>query len=109
MALRVMVRALGISTAVLSAGDTLVFGRAPRALLDTGPGQPRFSTLSLPHCAPYVSRVVGELSVATESARLHWRAGTAAQLASLFTAPGGARRVTLCEGMSVILDEGRIT
>jgi hypothetical protein len=106
MALRVMVRALGTPTAVLCAGDTLVFGRAPRALPDTGPGQPRYSALTLPHCAPHVSRVVGELTVAAETVRLHWRAGTAAQLASLFTAPGGARRVTFSAGMSVTLDEG---
>jgi hypothetical protein len=106
MPLRVTVRAWGVSTTVLTTGETLMLGRAPRAAADTGPGQPRWSTLALPHCASYVSRVVGELSVATESVRLHWRAGPAAQLASLLGAPGGARRVTLCTGMSATLDEG---
>lgn len=101
-----MVRAVGMATAVLSAGDTLVFGRAPRALPDTGPGQPRYSTLALPRCAPHVSRVAGELSVTAYTVRLHWQAGTAAQLASLFDAPGGARRVTFSPGMVVTLDVG---
>ena len=55
-----MVRGPAMPTAVLSPGDTLVFGRAPRALVETGPGQPRYSTLTLPHCAPHVSRVLGE-------------------------------------------------
>jgi hypothetical protein len=106
MALRVMVRGAGLPTAVLIDGDTLVFGRAPGALPDTGPGQPRYGSLTLPQCAPHVSRVLADLAVDRGTARLRWRGGTAAQLASLFAAPGGARRVTLSPGMSVTLDEG---
>jgi hypothetical protein len=102
-----MVRGTTMPTAVLSPGDTLIFGRAPRATVDTGPGRPRYSTFPLPHCAPHVSRVVGELSVSDETVRLHWQATTAGQLASLFDAPGGARRVTVSQGMSVTLDEGQ--
>jgi hypothetical protein len=102
-----MVRGPAMPTAVLSPGDTLVFGRAPRALVETGPGQPRYSTLTLPHCAPHVSRVLGELSVSEQTVRLHWQAVTAGQLASLFDAPGGARRVALSQGISVTLDEGQ--
>jgi hypothetical protein len=102
-----MVRGAAMPTAVLSPGDTAVFGRAPRVLVDTGAGHPRYSTFTLPHCAPHVSRVVGELSVSEQTVRLHWQAATAGQLASLFDAPGGARRVTVSQGMSVTLDEGQ--
>ncbi|CAM4081439.1 hypothetical protein KIPE111705_39600 [Kibdelosporangium persicum] len=68
--------------------------------------QLRYTTLSLPGCAPHVSRLVGEFVVGDEMVRLRWRGSGEAQLSGLFDAPGGARRVTLTQGMSALLDEG---
>lgn len=106
--LRVMVRGAEMSAVVLGSGEKLLVGRAPATgLPDEDPDTAlRYTTLSLPRCAPHVSRVVGELSVAEELVRLRWLGGTGAQLSSLFDAPGGARRVTLAKGMSALLDEG---
>jgi hypothetical protein len=105
--LRVTVRGAGAPTVVLHPGETLVFGRAPQVTSAAAdPAKQHRTTLTLPHCAPHVSRVVGELAVGAEIVRLRWRASTTAHLASLFDAPGGARRVTLAEGMSALLDEG---
>ena len=44
--------------------------------------------------------------VGDEIARLRWLGSSETQVSSLFDAPGGARRVTLAEGMSLLLDEG---
>jgi hypothetical protein len=106
--LRVTLQGTGVPAAVLGSGETLLFGRAPHAVLSTEDPdrQLRCTVLTLSHCAPHVSRLVGELTVGEEMVRLRWRGGTAAQLASLFDAPGGARRVTLSDGMSALLDEG---
>ncbi len=62
--------------------------------------------MQLVHAAQHVSRLVGELVVGEEMARLRWHGSAEAQLSGLFDAPGGARRVTLTEGMSALLDEG---
>ncbi len=94
--------------AVLGSGETLLFGRSP----EVGPPDMdpetalRRTVLALPHCAPHVSRLVGELVIGAETVRLRWHGGSEAQLSSLFDAPGGARRVTLAAGMSALLDEG---
>jgi hypothetical protein len=106
--LRVTLRGTEVPAAVLGSGETLLFGRAPQvALPKNDPDKAlRCTALTLPHCAPHVSRLVGELTVSEEVARLRWRSATAAQLASLFEAPGGARRVTLSDGMAALLDEG---
>lgn len=95
-------------TVVLGTGETLLFGRAPdSALPDSGVDAALHTTaLTLPRTAPHVSRVVGELTVGEEVARLRWHGSSGAQLSSLFDAPGGARRVALAPGMAALLDEG---
>ncbi|WP_460605764.1 hypothetical protein [Jatrophihabitans fulvus] len=99
-------RSRGEPAAVLGSGETLLFGRAP-AVPDLGADeQLRVTALALPGCTPHVSRLLGELVVGEEMVRLRWRGAAEAQLSSLFDAPGGARRVTLGEGMSALLDEG---
>ncbi|MBM6401943.1 hypothetical protein JQN70_16210 [Phycicoccus sp. MQZ13P-5] len=106
--LRVTLRGGGLPTVVLGTGETLWFGRAPHRALDDldADHQLRATALALPLCAPHVSRVLGALEVGEEIVRLRWRGSTEAQLSSLFDAPGGARRVTVTEGMSALLDEG---
>jgi hypothetical protein len=106
--LRVALRGSGVPQVVLGSGETLLVGRAPQAAVpvDDPAAQLRHTTLALPRCAPHVSRLLGELVVGAEMVRLCWRGGIEAQLSSLFEAPGGARRATLTEGMSALLDEG---
>ncbi|MGG5259443.1 hypothetical protein [Phycicoccus avicenniae] len=106
--LRVTLRGGGLPTVVLGTGETLWFGRAPHRALDDldADHQLRATALALPRCAPHVSRVLGALEVGEEIVRLRWRGSTEAQLSSLFDAPGGARRVTVTDGMSALLDEG---
>lgn len=106
--LRVTLRGGGLPTVVLGTGETLWFGRAPHRALDDldADRQLRTTALALPRCAPHVSRVLGALEVGEEIVRLRWRGSTEAQLSSLFDAPGGARRVTVTDGMSALLDEG---
>ncbi|HVQ92070.1 MAG TPA: hypothetical protein VMU51_13630 [Mycobacteriales bacterium] len=106
--LRVALRGSGVPQVVLGSGETLLVGRAPQAAVpvDDPAAQLRQTTLALPRCAPHVSRLLGELVVGAEMVRLCWRGGSEAQLSSLFEAPGGARRATLTEGMSALLDEG---
>ncbi|WP_129667266.1 hypothetical protein [Phytoactinopolyspora endophytica] len=106
--LRVTLRGAGVPAVVLGTGETLLVGRAPAsALPDDDPGaQLRYTAMPLPTAAPHVSRVVGEIVVGDEVVRLRWRGSTEAQLSSLFDAPGGARRVTLTDGMAALLDEG---
>lgn len=106
--LRVALRGAGVPPVVLGSGETLLVGRAPQAAVpvDDPAAQLRLTALALPHCAPHVSRLLGELEVGAEMARLRWRGTTEAQLSSLFDAPGGARRATLAAGMAALLDEG---
>lgn len=105
--LRVKIHGAGVPSVVLGGGDRLLFGRKPeQALADDAEGQLRYTTLTLPRVAPHVSRVVAELTVGDEVARLRWHGSTTAQLSSLFDAPGGARRVVLSQGMGALLDEG---
>jgi hypothetical protein len=105
--LRVALRGSGVPRVVLGSGETLLVGRAPQTAVPADPAaQLRLTTLALPRCAPHVSRVLGELAVGFEMARLSWRGSVEAQLSSLFDAPGGARRAILTEGMSALLDEG---
>ena len=106
--LRVTLRGGGVPTAVLGSGETLLFGRSPASTLPDldADDQLRYTALALPRCAPHVSRLLGELAVGEEMVRLRWRGGAEAQLSSLFDAPGGARRVTLVDAMSALLDEG---
>jgi hypothetical protein len=106
--LRVTLRGQNVPMVVLGSGETLLFGRAPHVALPDGDpeAQLRYTALALPRCAPHVSRLIGELSIGEEMVRLRWRGRTGAQLSSLFDAPGGARRVSLANGMSALLDEG---
>ena len=106
--LRVTLRGAGVPTVVLGTGDSLLVGRAPDTALPaaTPDDQLHRTALSLPRAAAHVSRVVGEVQVGEEVVRLRWRGSTSAQLSSLFDAPGGARRVSLADGMAALLDEG---
>ncbi|GAA1161637.1 hypothetical protein [Nocardioides aquiterrae] len=109
--LRVTLRGSGLPTVTLGSGETLLFGRSPhQALADVVGDDPgadlRTTAIALPRCAPHVSRLLGELVVGEEIARLRWHGSGETQVSSLFDAPGGARRVTLAEGMSLLLDEG---
>lgn len=106
--LRVTLRGSGLPTVTLGSGETLLFGRSPHyAVPDEDPDDAlRVTAIDLPRCAPHVSRLLGELVVGDEIARLRWHGSGETQVSSLFDAPGGARRVTLAEGMSLLLDEG---
>lgn len=106
--LRVELRTAGMSTVVLGSDESLVFGRAPQATLPEEDADQtlQVTTLALPHAAPHTSRVLGELIVGKDVVRVRWHGSTEAQLASLFEAPGGARRVTLMKGMTALLDDG---
>lgn len=106
--LRVTLRGAGLPTVTLGSGETLFFGRSPdRAVPEESPENAlRITAIALPRCAPHVSRVLGELIVGEEIARLRWHGSGETQVSSLFDAPGGARRVTVTEGMSLLLDEG---
>lgn len=104
--LRVTLRGTGVPTVVLGSGDTLLMGRSPDAVLPTDDSAVHVTALALPHVAPHVSRLGCEVGVGEEVVRLRWHATTPGQLSSLFDAPGGARRVSLSEGMSALLDEG---
>lgn len=98
----------GMPPVVLGSQESLVFGRAPHANLpeDDGENTLQVTTLALPESTPHTSRILGELVVGDDIVRLRWHGSTEAQLASLFEAPGGARRVTLVKGMTALLDEG---
>jgi len=109
--LRVEVRCAGLATVVLGSQETLVFGRAPHAIL---PEEEADSTLqvialALPQSTAHTSRLLGELIIGEDIVRLRWHGTLEAQLSSLFEAPGGARRVTLVKGMTALLDEGENT
>src|SRR5690625_7331138 len=106
--LRVQVRGAGIPKVVLGSGDTLLFGRNPDAAASDIPstGQVNQSALQIPRLASHVSRVVGELIVGEEVARLRWRGSTTAQHSSLLDAPGRARRVELAMVMRALPDQG---
>lgn len=106
--LRVTLRGAGLPTVVLGSGETLLFGRAPYLALPTDDPDAlvNVTELALPRCAPHVSRLLGELVLGEEIVRLRWHGSGETQVSSLFDAPGGARRVTVAEGMSLLLDEG---
>lgn len=104
--LRVTVRGSDVRAVVLGSGETLLFGRAPRVPVDRLDAQMRVTAFPLPGSADHVSRLLGELIVGEETARLKWHGGTEAQLSSMLDAPGGARRVILTTGMTAQLDEG---
>ncbi|GAA1923051.1 hypothetical protein [Nocardioides hwasunensis] len=106
--LRVTLRGADLPTATLGTGERLLFGRSPHQGLRTEDPDRALdvTVLELPRCAPHVSRLLGELEIGEEIARLRWHGAGETQVASLFDAPGGARRVTLVEGMSLLLDEG---
>jgi hypothetical protein len=106
--LRVMLRGAGLPTVTLGSRETLLFGRSPHHAVPVDDPDVALHTtaIALPRCAPHVSRLLGELIVGEEIARLRWHGAGETQVASLFDAPGGARRVTLVEGMSLLLDEG---
>ncbi|OLF18580.1 hypothetical protein BU204_05595 [Actinophytocola xanthii] len=101
-----MVRGSGAPAVVLGSGETLLVGRAPQVPEGRPETQLRFSPYPLPDCAEHVSRLLGEVVVGDETVRLRWRGNPAAQLSSMFDAPGGARRVILTEGVSAQLDDG---
>jgi hypothetical protein len=102
---QVVVRGSGIGAIPLGPGETLLFGRAPLGVLDPA-AVPGRTVLALPDCASHVSRLVGELTVGAERVVLTWLGAGSAQLAGLFDAPGGARRVSLRRAMSAPLDDG---
>jgi len=106
--LRVTLRGSGLPTVTIGSGETLLFGRSPHyAVPENDPDAAvSVSALVLPRCAGHVSRLLGELVVGDEIARLRWHGAGETQVSSLFDAPGGARRVTVNEGMSLLLDEG---
>jgi hypothetical protein len=104
--LRVTVRGSDVPAVILGSGETLLFGRAPRVPEDRLDAQLRVTAFPLPDSAEHVSRMLGELVVGEETARLRWHGGTEAQLSSMLDAPGGARRVILTVGMTAQLDEG---
>jgi hypothetical protein len=104
--LRVTVRASDVPPVVLGSGETLLFGRAPRVPDDRLDAQLRVTAYPLPDSADHVSRLLGELVVGEETARLRWHGGSEAQLSTMLDAPAGARRVILTVGMSAQLDEG---
>jgi hypothetical protein len=105
--LRVTLRGSGVPMVVVGSGETLAFGRQVPGVGSENPqADLRRHAVDLPHCAPHVSRLVGELVVGEDVVRLRWRGTTEATLSSLFEAPGGARRVTLAGGMTALLDEG---
>ena len=106
--LRVTLRGSGLPTVTIGSAETLLFGRSPHYAIPDGDPDTAVSTsaLVLPRCAPHVSRLLGELVVGDEIARLRWHGAGETQVSSLFDAPGGARRVTVTEGMSLLLDEG---
>lgn len=105
--LRVTLRGSGLPTVTLGSGETLLFGRSPHSAAEDVPELGLHTTaITLPRCAPHVSRLLGELIVGDEIARLRWHGAGETQVSSLFDAPGGARRVTLAEGMSLLMDEG---
>src|SRR5690625_6414809 len=103
--LRVQVRGAGIPKVVLGSGDTLLFGRNPDAAASDIPstGQVNQSALQIPRLASHVSRIVGELIVGEEVARLRWRGLSTAQLSSLFDASCGERRVALSACMRALI------
>jgi hypothetical protein len=106
--LRVTMWGAGVPPVTLGSGEILLFGRSPDGYLPTESRDIdlSYSAVTLPRCAPHVSRLVGEMIVGDEVVRLRWRGAVEAQLSSLFEAPGGARRVTLTGGMTALLDEG---
>ena len=104
--LRVTVRGSDVPGVVLGSGETLLFGRAPRVPEARPEAQLRVTAYPLPDSAEHVSRLLGELIVGEETARLKWHGGTEAQLSSMLDAPAGARRVILTVGMTAQLDEG---
>ncbi|WP_260478615.1 hypothetical protein [Kibdelosporangium aridum] len=99
--LSVVVRGTGMASVVLKPGESLLFGRAPHHAL-----KPGGIALTLPDCAPHISRLVGELVVGTDTVALKWLGSGEAQLSGLFDAPGGARRVIMTKSMSALLDDG---
>jgi hypothetical protein len=104
--LRVTVRGSDVPAVVIGSGETLLFGRAPRVPDDRPEAQLRVTAYPLRDSAEHVSRLLGELIVGEETARLRWHGGTEAQLSTMLDAPAGARRVILTMGMSAQLDEG---
>ncbi len=105
--LRVTLRGPGLPPVTLGSGESLMFGRSPQRAMPTEEHAAlRTTALALPRCAPHVSRLLGELVVGDEIVRLRWHGSGETQVSSLFDAPGGARRVTVAEGMSLLLDEG---
>jgi len=102
---RTVVRGTGMASVVLRPGESLLFGRAPHFALEPGRAPGR-TALTLPDCAPHVSRLVGELVVGPDTVSLNWLGAGEAQLSGLFDAPGGARRVVMTRSTSVLLDDG---
>ncbi|CAM3535309.1 hypothetical protein KIPE111705_12940 [Kibdelosporangium persicum] len=99
--LSVMVRGTGMASVVLKPGESVLFGRAPHHAV-----KPGGIALTLPDCAPHISRLLGELVVGTDTVTLTWLGSGEAQLSGLFDAPGGARRVIMTRSMSALLDDG---
>lgn len=104
--MRVVLRGKDLHPVAVGSGERLVFGRAPH---DAFADQRRagVTVIRLPGCAPHVSAVLAEVMVGAEAVRLRWLGANEGRLTSLLSAPGGARRVTLVQGMSAMLDDDK--
>lgn len=102
--LRLEIAGRAIGRVVVASGEELIVGRAPLAA-DADP-KVNSTVVELKGAAKHVSRILFTIEVGNEVARLRFKGSGEAQLASLFDAPAGARRVTVVRGMSVLLDEG---
>ena len=105
--LRVRLRGRSIGTVVAGSGETIAVGRAPEAEPNLSPdAELQTTAVALPDAAHHVSRTAFRVQVGAEVVRLRYLGQGEAQLSSLFDAPAGARRVTLVDGMTALLDEG---
>jgi hypothetical protein len=102
--LQVMVRGNDVHPVLLTTGERLVFGRDPHGAEGPRPGR---IELRLPGCAPHVSGTLAEVVAGAEAAWVRWLGAGEGRLSSLLDAPGGARRVTLAEDMTAMLDGGK--
>ena len=101
---QVMVRGNDLHPVMLGAGERMVFGRDPHSASGPRPGRVE---LRLPGCASHVSGTLAELVVGAEAAWLRWLGAGEGRLSSLLDAPGGARRVTMVQDMTALLDAGK--
>lgn len=104
--LRVELASKSVGRVVIGSGEQMLVGRAPLASADEATSAVSSTIVTLGNAAPHVSRLLFRLEAGAEVARLRFLGSGEVQLSSLFDAPGGARRVTIVRGMTVLLDEG---